>query len=126
MTLKQPFFSNLYLGIRDSESNTKRNKPLTETYKRLCIKYALAQIEILKPKYILCMGSDARSGLGNYHDGLNQWKSKSLTYNKMVEDKIDVIQDQETKVTYIYINHSSDLRNIYDNMIKRVRQLMKS
>jgi len=71
LDIKTTFFTNFYLGLRNDKlhkgtTNTKRIKPIEQDYKDLCFHFFLAQLELINPKTVVCLGADVGQTLSEF------------------------------------------------------------
>jgi uracil-DNA glycosylase len=132
--VKKTFFTNFYLGARldcgdyYGTTMTKRmfggqTNKLKDNYKKLCYDFFIKQLQLLKPRMIICLGHDVKdalielTGLSPQTKGIfDQWESKHNTFKKIYEindNHIIRINENETLGTQIFVTipHPCDLRN---------------
>lgn len=138
LNLTTTFFTNLYLGIRNDKlytgtSMTRRVKPLEQEYKDLCYNFFLAQLELINPKTVVCLGSEVGQTLSefsNVFSGFSTKKNKisSLFADESKQDYIintnDAIFEQRKFIliphpSYAHINwNKHDIKNKIEKAIK--------
>lgn len=72
------FFTNLYLGLRDSGTNLKRAKVLRKEYKNICFSFLKKQLDFFNPEIVLCLGSSVGKVLSNHSLEFNNFSQKIL------------------------------------------------
>ncbi|WP_295654816.1 hypothetical protein [uncultured Mucilaginibacter sp.] len=125
------FFTNFYLGVRDDETHgsakmTFRAVALKKDYKALCLDFFITQLDLVKPKAIICLGQDVKNALLSSMDSFTQWGSKSTSLKKLYESNKYIIKNEVGKQTYIVIPHPCDLRNFKGDYITKLNQLLNS
>jgi len=137
LNLSDTFFTNLHLGIRDTNNSTDRKKDgegkivnLKKGYKEFCFKFFVEQLRLINPEVVLCLGHDVRKSLIEYSDIFLQWKPKSASF-KTLYNSIDnrfVINSNDKKLgnrKFITIPHPCDKRNFKGFHIEKIKRAME-
>lgn len=118
--IKNTFFTNFYLGVREKGTNTKRFQPLTNDYKEFCCDFFNIQLRLIKPKKVICLGHAVRLALAENTTFFPEWKAKGISLKKLyAENKttIDIDIKLVGNVSFIVIPHPCDTRNFHGNYI---------
>jgi hypothetical protein len=76
---REVFLTNAYIGLVDAEKDTARF-PTTPEFDRRCAGLLCAEIELLRPRAVVCLGVPAARMLGRVVPGrLHAWQRSSLT-----------------------------------------------
>jgi hypothetical protein len=131
------FFTNFYLGVRDDKTHkgttmTKRIVPIKKGYKEFCLKFFIAQLDLLRPRIVICLGHDVRNAIADSTKSelFAKWKPKSVTMKKLYDGNenkyvIDLIESKEFgSRKFIVIPHPCDLRNFKDTHMKKLNELL--
>ncbi len=88
------FFTNFYLGVRLDDGpycgttmtkriyNGKVNK-LRNCYKNLCNEFFKVQLELIKPRIVICLGHEVKNALIDSGIPFHQWKPKTGSLEKI-------------------------------------------
>ena len=103
LNINSTFFTNFYLGLRNDRlykgtTNTKRIKQIEEDYKDLCYKFFLAQLELINPKIVVCLGAEVGQALSECSSVFTKFSTK--------KNKILTLFVSATKKDYII--HTDD------------------
>lgn len=72
------FFTNYFMGLRDDALHpgttmTKRVVRLQEAYKGLCSDFFRVQLELVKPRMVVCLGADVGRAVSGYFNGIGHF-----------------------------------------------------
>ena len=113
------FFTNFYLGVRLDDGLYKgtnmikrmyRDKPnkLKDDYKKLCYDFFIAQLELVKPRIVICLGHEVKNALIDSGVSFHQWKPKTGSLEKLYAREGDkyIIENMHLKgIHFIVIPH---------------------
>jgi len=125
LATNKTFFTNLNLGIRLDDgcykgtTMTKRicnEKPfkIKPEYSDLCFKFFIKQLELIKPRKVICLGHEVKNALIDSGIPFHQWKAKSDSLGKLYSKKENnhIIKNKELKeIEFIVIPHPCYLVN---------------
>lgn len=71
MDMDKTFFTNYYMGLRDDAQHpgttmTKRVVPFKEEYDKLCLDFFRVQMDKIKPRMVICLGTYVRQAIAKY------------------------------------------------------------
>lgn len=121
------FFTNFYLGVRATGTNTKRLVLLQNAYKDLCFDFFLSQLELINPKIILCLGHEVRRALTDKSDLFSNWTGNNVTLEKLYSNnkhQIDIADKKLGNRKFIVIPHPCDGRNFNEYYVNKILQTM--
>lgn len=121
--IKDTFFTNFYLGVREKGTNTTRFQPLTKSYQRFCYDFFTTQLLLLKPKKVICLGHAVRQALAENTNLFPEWKAKGVSLKKLYaenKNKLEIDDSQFGKITFMVIPHPCDTRNFHSNYLQEI------
>lgn len=106
------FFTNFYLGVRTNKeaTMTKRVEELQKKYKELCCNFFIKQIDLIKPRLIICLGHDVKNALNETFQ-LTKWKKTDSLKTLYEQQKYFVLIEKLGNIRFVIIPHPCDLRN---------------
>ncbi len=120
------FFTNFYLGVRLDDglycgtTMTKRmydgkvNK-LKNCYKNLCNDFFKIQLELIKPRIVICLGHEVKNALIDSGISFHKWKPKTGSFEKLyaMDGARYIVENMELNgIKFIIIPHPSYLVNL--------------
>lgn len=121
--IKNTFFTNFYLGVREKGTNTKRFQHLTDDYKEFCYAFFNIQLSLIKPKKVICLGHAVRLALAENKTFFPEWKAKGISLKKLYAEnkaRIDIDDKLVGNVSFIVIPHPCDTRNFHRSYISNL------
>jgi uracil-DNA glycosylase family 4 len=125
------FFTNFYLGVRTNAkaTMTKRVEELTEDYKEICYNFFVAQLNLLNPSIIICLGRDVKNALLKSKESSSfvSWKHKSGSIKEIYDLGYHMltINNQELGTRkFVIIPHPCDIRNFTEFHMLRIKQIL--
>ena len=91
LDINTTFFTNFYLGLRNDKLHegttmTKRIIALRQDYKDLCYNFFLAQLELVNPKVVVCLGADVGQTLSEFSDVFQSFSTKNKSITSLFTD----------------------------------------
>ncbi|MFI5138916.1 MAG: uracil-DNA glycosylase family protein, partial [Sphingobacteriales bacterium] len=117
------FFTNFYQGIRLDDGrytgttmikrmyDCKPNK-VKEEYEKLCNEFFKTQLDLVKPKLVVCLGHHVKNALISIGGVFEQWKPKSGSLKELYSDGKDKYITALNGIKFIIIPHPCYLPNL--------------
>ena len=104
------FFTNFYLGVRTNKDAKMMVKieELSDGYKTLCYDFFRMQLDLVKPKLVVCLGHHVKNALISSGGVFEQWKPKSGSLKELYSDGKDKYIIENTAlngIKFIIIPH---------------------
>jgi hypothetical protein len=134
---KDTFFTNFYLGIRLDDglyrgtTMTKRmykDKPnqIKKEYWDLCYKFFNKQLELFKPRIVICLGHEVKNALIGSAEAFNKWKPNATSIEKLYLNGDFVVEKELNKPTFVVITHPCYLGNFKAGYVEKLNIILKS
>lgn len=78
LNLEKTFFTNLFLGLRIDGKNTD-NKMVTVEYRNFCFAFFKKQLELIKPKIVICLGAEVMKSLSNFSTDFSKYSNAAIS-----------------------------------------------
>jgi hypothetical protein len=133
---KNTFFTNLYMGLRLDDgcfagtTMTKRfckEKPfkIKKEYYDLCLNFFVMQLELLKPRIVICLGHEVKNAVIEAFT-IRDWK-KTDSFLKLYSEKTySLVIEGRNKMTLAVIPHPCDLRNFREIHAEKLNEILNS
>jgi uracil-DNA glycosylase len=132
LSVNNTFFTNFYLGVRRVDglykgtTMTKRifdGKPnkLRDCYKQLSYNFFITQLELVKPRIVICLGHDVKDALIETCR-VAQWKKSDSLKNIYAKKKYSGVIEKLGNITFVIIPHPCDLRNFRSEHIEKLTE----
>jgi uracil-DNA glycosylase len=136
LDVNNTFFTNFYLGVRqvsgryEGTTMIKRifdGKPnkLKENYKQLCYDFFITQLELVKPKIVICLGHDVKDALIETCQ-ITEWKKSDSLKKIYVRGNYSLPNNKLGKMKFVIIPHPCDLRNFKTDHIDKLNEELKN
>lgn len=104
------FFTNFYLGVRTNKDAKMMIKieELSDGYKTLCYDFFRMQLDLVKPKLVVCLGHHVKNALISTGGVFEQWKPKSGSLKELYldgKDKYIIKNTALNRIKFIIIPH---------------------
>jgi len=111
------FFTNFYLGVRTNKDAKMMVKieELSDGYKTLCYDFFRMQLDLVKPKLVVCLGHHVKNALISSGGSFKDWRSKSGSIKELYWDGQNkyIIENKELNgIKFIIIPHPCYLVNL--------------
>jgi uracil-DNA glycosylase len=131
INVNKTFFTNFYLGIRTHENATmkQRVEELSVAYKKLCYEFFIKQLELIKPKLVICLGHDVKNALIDAGGAFSKWEPKSASIKKLYSGNENnfVIENAELNgMQFIVIPHPCYMVNLKPLYVDTLNEMLKN
>ena len=128
---ERTFYTNFYLGLRDNikypkTTMTKRCVSIKREYQLLCYNFFLKQLDLIKPRLVICLGHQVRLALTESTKCFPHWERKSITMKELYEDdksfKGSFNEGEFKDINFILIPHPCYNSNLKKDYVKKILQ----